>query len=205
FALITLIFIATSKNLSNFQLNNLTSIPLYVLTVYICGFIIVFFHEFSHFYYYARYFQTSKSKFGFSLRYIFMLLTFINVPFMNAMPIKWQKSLILAGIKTQISISGFLSLIALINPSISNNIYFQIPFFLNIGLIMINILPFFKLDGYWYVSTVLGVSNYMKYFKKMVNKKVPFNIFIFIIGSLNIILILLFIIFSVFRIYLLLR
>lgn len=199
--LLIIYFIATSSSLLNFQLKNYQSIPLYLLTVYLCGFIIILFHEFSHFYYYTKYFNTNKSKFGLTLRYFFMLLVFVNVPFMDVMKVKWQKKMILAGIKTQITISGILSLTAILFPYIANNMYFQIPFFLNIGLIMINLLPFFKLDGFWYISSILGVSNYMVYFKNMLLRKVKFNFFILIIGILNILLIILFIMFSIYRIY----
>ncbi|MFD3221764.1 hypothetical protein ACE3LZ_12640 [Staphylococcus saprophyticus] len=200
--LLTLIFIGTPNDLNDFQINDWKHAFTSLIFMYICGFFIILFHELSHMHFYANYFHTNKNKFGFTLRYFFMLLVFINVPFINAMDIKSQKIMVLAGIKTQIFIAGVLSTLALIFPTIAGNIYFQIPFFLNIGIIMVNILPFFKLDGFWYTSIILGVPNYMNYFKNMITKNVKFNFFIFLIGVINTTLIILFIVWSIYRIYL---
>lgn len=59
----------------------------------------------------------------------------------------------------------------------------------NLGLIVTNLLPFLKLDGYWYLSNFLKVDDYMIYFKNMFSSKATFRIDILILGILNYILI----------------
>lgn len=138
-------------------------------------------HEYAHFSVYYKYFKPSKVTFGFSIRYFSMPVFFIKVPFYKLLPIKEKNELILAGIKFQVVLWFFLSLIHFVYPSnfISGLII------VNIGLIVTNLLPFLKLDGYWYLSNVLKVDDYMNYFQKMFLKKVVLRIDILILGILN--------------------
>ncbi|CIT19239.1 Zn-dependent proteases [Streptococcus pneumoniae] len=199
--IITLVFIFFSNGLFNFS--KISNLNYFILLIYIYAVqvVITALHELSHFYFYQKSFKTKKTNFGITLRYFFLVLFFTSVPFMNLIEKKKKNNLILAGIKTQISISGVLCLIGFIFSDISVNIYFKILFYYNLIILLTNVLPFFKLDGYWYISNVLNSENYMNYYFNMLLKKQKFNIIIFFIGSLNIVLIMLFVIFSTYGLY----
>ena len=157
---------------------------------------IILLHEMSHYYYYNKYFQPKFIRLGITIRYFFLLLFFTAVPFINTMEKEKKKILITAGIKTQVTIEGVLSIVILFNP---DNFYYLL-FLVNLGSIIINILPFFKLDGYWYTTTVLNIDDYMDYYKDMIVFKKKFNPLIFVIGTLNLFLIIVLIVYSVFNI-----
>ena len=63
-------------------------------------------------------------------------------------------------------------------------------FIVNLVTLITNLLPFLKLDGYWAISTFLGVSDYDEYIK-MLKHKAPFKSNTIILGTFNSILILL--------------
>lgn len=199
--IITLFFIVFSSDLFNFSESNNTNFWLLIIYIYIVQIIITALHELSHFYFYQKCFKTHKTNFGITLRYFFLLLFFTSVPFMNLMDKKDKNSLILAGIKTQITISGLLCLLSIILGDVSSNIYFKTIFYYNLLMLLTNALPFFKLDGYWYISNVLNINNYMSYYFSMIIRKEKFSLVIFLIGTLNIILIILFIIYSSYGVY----
>lgn len=142
-------------------------------------------HEYAHFSVYYKYWKPPKVTFGFSIRYFSMPVFFIKVPFYRLLSDKKQNELILAGIKCQVAIWFFLSVLHMVNPShfVSGLLI------VNLGLIVTNLLPFLKLDGYWYLSNFLKVDDYMIYFKNMFSSKATFRIDILILGILNYILI----------------
>lgn len=142
-------------------------------------------HEYAHFSVYYKYFKANKIAFGFSLRYLSMPVFFIKVPFYKVLDKKKQNELILAGIKFQIVIWFLLTILYIIFPTILVTNLLVI----NIGIIVTNLLPFLKLDGYWYFSNILNVEDYMVYFRKMLSKDVEMKNNVFIFGMLNIILI----------------
>ena len=95
--------------------------------------------------------------------------------------------MVLAGVKFQVAIWFFLTLIALIYPS---NFLFGL-IIVNLGLIVTNLLPFLKLDGYWYLSNLLKVEDYMAYVKDMFSKNKKFRLDIFLLGIVNFLMIIL--------------
>ncbi|PTI59903.1 hypothetical protein BU090_09185 [Staphylococcus warneri] len=197
--LFTIITISLKSNdIMKFKDFDFHNIPYLVITMYLSQFIIVLLHELSHYYYYNNFFHPKYIRFGITLRYIVMVLFFTSVPFIDVMNKKDKKKLITAGIKTQITLQGFLSFCLLF--TINNDFIITI-FLLNIGIIIINILPFFKLDGYWYLNAILNIKDYMLYYKNMILLKERFNFFIFLIGTINVILIISIIIYSFFSIY----
>ncbi|MCE5034947.1 hypothetical protein KJB64_11685 [Staphylococcus cohnii] len=199
--IITLLFIIFSSNLFDFSGAKNINYWFLIIYVYITQIIITALHELSHFYFYQKNFKTHKTNFGITLRYFFLVLFFTSVPFMNLMNKENKNNLILAGIKTQITISGVLCVFSVIFGDYSSNIYFKIVFYYNFFILLTNALPFFKLDGYWYISNVLNINNYMSYYFSMIVRKQKFNLIIFLIGTLNIILIVAFIIYSSYEIY----
>lgn len=186
------------EDISKFKSVEIYTLPYLIIIMYLSQFVIVLLHEISHYYYYNNYFNPKHIKFGITLRYFVMILFFTSVPFIDGMNKQAKKDLITAGIKTQITLQGFLSIILVF---FTGNIFIIIIFLLNLGIIIINALPFFKLDGYWYLNSILNIKDYMHYYKKMILLKEKFNFFIFFMGSMNIVLIISVIIYSLFNIY----
>ena len=153
-------------------------------------------HEYAHFSVYYKYLKPSKVTFGFSLRYFSMPVFFIKVPFYKILKGKKRNELVLAGVKFQVAIWFFLTLLTMIYPS-----KFLIGLIIvNIGLIITNLLPFLKLDGYWYLSNLLGVEDYMIYFEAMFSQKKKFRLDVCLLGLINFAMIILSIIKLVFDI-----
>lgn len=142
-------------------------------------------HEYAHFSVYYNYFKPDRVTFGFSLRYFSMLVFFTKVPFYPLMKKKEKIILILAGIRMQILIWFILTVLMLIHPTL---LVSELTI-LNISIILINLLPFLKLDGYWLICELLDVDDYMTYFRKMFSKKKSFKVNIFLMGITNFIVI----------------
>ena len=87
----------------------------------------------------------------------------------------------------QFVISSVVILLGSITPSLFLSVLF---FIVNLVTLITNLLPFLKLDGYWAISTFLGVSDYDEYIK-MLKHQAPFKSNTIILGTFNSILILL--------------
>lgn len=170
---------AVQFNLSQFSIAELVTIYLAMVLI------ILPLHEYAHFSVYYKYFKPPKVTFGFSIRYFSMPVFFIKVPFYKLLPSKEKNELILAGIKFQVVLWFLLDIIHLIYPST----FVTGLIVMNIGLIVTNLLPFLKLDGYWYLSNILKVDDYMNYFKRMFLKEVAPRLDILILGIINCVLI----------------
>ena len=144
--------------------------------------IIIPLHEYSHFVIYDRYFNFSKIKFGFGLRYLSLLVFFTKVPFYKLLTPSQKKATALAGIKMQIIIWSILATLYFIHPSH----FLFILITTNIGMLLLNATPFLKLDGYWFLSNLLHTTDDMEDFIKMVQGKLPKRPIILFIGFINI-------------------
>lgn len=154
-----------------------------IIFFYIGSFIITLIHEMGHFAIYNYYFKSKNFTFGLLVRYYSLLLFYTTTPFLNSLENKQKRKIILGGVQIQQVISILLFILFyLTNSHLILLLYLQ-----NLGTIAINLIPFLKFDGYWLVSSYLGVDDYMKYFWEMLNKRYNFNIIIFILGCLNII------------------
>lgn len=159
-----------------------------LIIYYIASMIIItFLHELSHYSYYYSYLSPKRFTFGITIRYISMIMFFTNVPFINTVNAKDKIKIINAGIKMQFVISSVVILLGSITPSL----FLSVLFIVNLVTLITNLLPFLKLDGYWAISTFLGVSDYMEEYIKMLKHKAPFKSNIIILGTFNSILILL--------------
>ena len=176
----------SSLSAEQFSLNQLPIFELIAIYFTMVA-VILPLHEYAHFSVYYKYFQPPKITFGFAIRYFSMPVFFIKVPFYKLLSNKKKNELIMAGIKFQVVIWFLLSVIHMVSPSS----FVSSMLVVNIGLITTNLLPFLKLDGYWYISNILKVDDYMGYFKNMFLKKVAFRLDIFILGILNYFLIIL--------------
>lgn len=172
-ALISKDFATLNKTLSLYEI-----ISLYIV---FC-FIIIPLHEYSHFVIYDRYFNFSKIKFGFALRYLSLLVFFTKVPFYKLLTPAQKKATALAGIKMQIIIWAILALCCNIYP----NRFLFILITTNIGMLLINAIPFLKLDGYWVLSNLLHTTDYMEDFVQMIRGNLPKRPIILFVGFINI-------------------
>ncbi|EOT0258750.1 hypothetical protein [Staphylococcus aureus] len=196
---ISIVYIMTNVPLKVPSINN-QNIFVFLGAFWLSELFLTVVHELSHFYYYQRNFKSNYTKFGVTIRYISLILFFTSVPFIRILEKKEKKELILAGIKTQISINGLLVITICIAPILQDQFFIQIFLIVNLLSVLVNIIPFFKLDGYWYISSVLNQHNYMVYYYKMLNKKAPFNFVIFVLGTINILLIIVTILFTIINI-----
>lgn len=198
---ITLAFIIFNNEF--YDLNFLSSINIFLLLITIWGveLFLTTFHELSHFYYYQKFFKNPYARFGITIRYVSLFLFFTAVPFMHMINKKQKIKLILAGVKTQVTFSGILVLFLVLIPNLQSSFLVKMIFLINLTMIVVNMIPFLKLDGFWYISTVLNTDNYMSYYKNMLLKKEKFNIAFFILGSLNILLIMYLMGFTIYKIY----
>lgn len=83
-----------------------------------------------------------------------------------------------------------ISSVVILLGSITPSLFLSVLFIVNLVTLITNLLPFVKLDGYWAISTFLGVSDYDEYIK-MLKHKAPFKSNTIILGTFNSILILL--------------
>lgn len=83
-----------------------------------------------------------------------------------------------------------ISSVVILLGSITPSLFLSVLFIVNLVTLITNLLPFLKLDGYWAISTFLGVSDYYEYIK-MLKHKAPFKSNTIILGTFNSILILL--------------
>lgn len=83
-----------------------------------------------------------------------------------------------------------ISSVVILLGSITPSLFLYVLFIVNLVTLITNLLPFLKLDGYWAISTFLGVSDYDEYIK-MLKHKAPFKSNTIILGTFNSILILL--------------
>lgn len=144
-------------------------------------------HEYAHFAVYYKNFKPKHTIFGFSLRYMSMTAFFIKVPFFKLLDSKQKKELILAGVKIQTIVWFLLTILYYFFPSL----FLYHLMVLNLVAIIINLVPFFKMDGYWYLCEILRIDDYSQYFKDMISRKEKFRFDVFILGLANYVLILL--------------
>ena len=169
-----------------FNLSNTLSLKDFSISELICIYLIMSLivlplHEYSHFAEYYKNFHPQHVTFGFSLRYLSMPVFFIKVPFFKLLETREKKDLILSGVKIQTVVWSIISIFYLFFPS--NFLYHLI--IVNLVTIVSNLVPFLKLDGYWYLCEVMQIENYTHYFKKMISRKEKFRIDVFTLGIIN--------------------
>lgn len=181
-------FIVTSLKGNEILLINedlIVNIAPYLVFLFVGSFIITFFHELGHFSVYNRYLGSKQLSFGLSIRYFTFLLFFTNTPFINTLTKNKKRHVILAGVQTQLFISIILFLLILLLDSR----FFLFLYLQNTGMILINLIPFFKFDGYWFISSLLNTEDYMKSFVNIIRKQEKFNSKIFFLSVMNILLV----------------
>lgn len=144
----------------HFQPKNL----LYILCAQL---IIVLLHELGHVYAYLQNIKVTKIRMGFLIRYFCLPLFYSNVNFYRQLSKQAQLKIMVAGIKTQAFIGGILFLIMMF---LKWDLFYYL-YAVNILMILINCLPFLRLDGYWIINLLIGSENYMNNFLQFLSGK----------------------------------
>lgn len=165
-----------------FNINLVSDIPsnnefLQLVIIYFLLFFILLIHELGH----IAASSTEKLKpqgIGFGL-YFFMPMMYVNLTDAWTLSKKAKIKINLGGITTQMLIN--LALLMFLNIS-SNTFILGIVYKLlvvNTSIILINLIPFFKFDGYWILSDIVEIPNLLKEsnntFLKLFIKKSPFQ------------------------------
>ena len=145
-------------NLSDIQCQIDNSILTFknALFVYLGTFVLTTWHELGHAYSCKKY-TGSVGHCGIMLYFLFPVF-YTDVTVMRASPKNEKMIIILSGILNQISASGIISVVIAYYTVITNTMPWVLIylFLVNIILIFSNINPFYKYDGYWLISVLIG-------------------------------------------------
>lgn len=165
-----------------------------LIFIYIAQLIIIALHELGHFVVYKKYVNTSTMRFGIMLRYFFMLAFYTNVNYLRNLPRKSKLKIVIAGIMVQAIIGGIIGAFLLFYPA--QELYYI--YIINIFIMLVNIVPFLRLDGYWLFNIIINSEDYMQSFKLFITKRRKIRPIECIFGAINIILIMLVVINGIF-------
>lgn len=130
-----------------------------VVIIYISIFCMNMFHELGHAIQCKKY-TGFVGECGCMLFFLFPVL-YTDITVSNTAKIEKKKKIIWAGIMNQLLISGFIGTIFLLQYLISAklNLTVLILFTVNLVMILSNLNPFYKYDGYWLISTHFNIDN----------------------------------------------
>ncbi|MFS0621715.1 hypothetical protein [Priestia megaterium] len=179
--LVPFIFKLSSVDIGNSFPNLWVLIP----TIVISSIIIAFFHEISHYQAYFSVVKTKRMRIGFSLLYLNIFTFFAELPFLNLLSIEDKKRTILAGVRIQLFINSILILMYIF----TGNIYLFFVIIINSYTIFANLSPFSRMDGYWYISNIIGVNSYSEELYLQLSGKKPKTPLVLALGITNIVVI----------------
>lgn len=136
------------------------------ITIAIALFIILFFHELGHSFS-AKKFNVNVKEIGLGLYYIFPVL-YVNLK--ESWKLKKEKRIIinLSGIYFQLIIGSFLALFIFFFKE--NRVLVPI-FKINLSILLLNLNPFLKFDGYWVISDLLEEINLLRTSNNLIKEK----------------------------------
>ncbi|QYU58992.1 hypothetical protein K1728_12170 (plasmid) [Weissella confusa] len=140
---------------THYSINSILTVGL----IYLIMTFITMLHEMGHVASYSRELSITEVFLGVEIRYGVMLLFFTSVPFIDKLDSKSQIDVILSGIKSQL-VLGLIPLILL--PFEQTSFLGYVLFVMNFIYMLLNALPFMKLDGYWAINKWMGVEDYSK-------------------------------------------
>lgn len=125
---------------------------------YFSLFIITIFHEFGHIMQCKKY-AGYVGRCGIMLYFLFPVL-YTDITITNSLIKKEKSIVIMAGVKNQLLVNGVLGIIVILQNLFQGqwNDILIILFLLNTIMILSNLNPFFKYDGYWLLCTKIGVE-----------------------------------------------
>lgn len=170
------ILIATQK--INFLEINIKDIAI----IYLAQFFIICLHELGHYQEYTKKCRREYGYFGVGLRYFCLILFYIDVSFLNTLNKNQKIKIILAGIRNQFILNFMFTIMYL---STNSEILLCV-ICINWIVMITNGLPFMKLDGFWFINTLLNTENYMNDFFMSVKHRKKVRTIVPILGILNI-------------------
>ncbi|MBE7129462.1 peptidase M50, partial [Bacillus mycoides] len=186
FIFFAITFPAVVKKGCTFFNSNATNFNIYhLIYIYVAQLFIISFHEFSHYYTYRKYIKSDKMRFGIIIRYFFLLLFFTNVNYMRTLDKRKKIAIMLSGVMGQMILGSLLAIMYLFS---SSDVILYI-YIANCIIILTNMMPFLKLDGYWVINLMIGSEDYMKSFKKFIFKRQKIKSSELLLGLVNCILI----------------
>ncbi len=153
-----------------------------LILIFLIQFFIIIIHELGHLQEYSKNFKREYIFFGIQLRYFCLLMFYTDVSFFSILNKSEKIKIILAGIRNQMVLNFFLIILYYIYQK--NIILLSIT--INSIIIITNCLPFMKLDGFWFINTLLNTENYMDDFIMCIKKKYKIKPIIVFLGILNI-------------------
>lgn len=183
-AFVPLFILLLICNLSFYSYIKYTSAPVSIgnnliqlLSVYILLSIILLIHELGHISAFIKAGLNSQGvSFGF---YLFMPILYVNLTDAWKLSKYARIKVNLAGITTQLIINLLFMIILYIfsNPTLCGIVHKL--FLINSFIILINLIPFLKFDGYWIISDITNIPNLLKESGELVTrvfvKSSPFN------------------------------
>lgn len=154
---------------------NLQEILNVSLIMHICSFIVIAtLHEFAHAVV-ARKYHVPVPEIGLMF-YIIIPYVYTNMSFISLLKRKRQRIIcLLAGIMSNILLSGIAFFIAGLITGNSRHFFEEIAF-MNLLLVITNLMIFFKLDGYFILQEIMGESNLRENSIFLVRKQISTNI-----------------------------
>lgn len=153
----------------------------YIFVLWLAQFCIIFIHEVGHYQEYMKHFKRENIYCGFQIRYFCLLLFYVDVSFLGTLSKKNQIKIIVGGVKNQFILSGILSFLYLM----TLNAAILLIILVNFSIMVFNLMPFMRLDGFWLVNVLIGTKNYMENFRAILTGKEPFKKNIVMWGGFN--------------------
>lgn len=140
------------------RVNYQDNVSFFKSIIYIVVFLILLtIHELAHAVV-SRKYNANVPEIG-VLFYFFIPFVYTNLTFTRLLKSKWQQLMcLLGGIFSNLLISGICMGIACID-GFAYSVFFEMIALLNIVLVLINLIIFFKLDGYYVFQLIQGESN----------------------------------------------
>lgn len=180
-SIFSLVFIP--KIITDIQKINFLEIDIQnIAIIYLVQFLIICLHELGHYQEYAKECKREYGYFGVGLRYFCLVLFYIDVSFLNTLNKSQKIKIILSGIRNQFILNFMFTIIYIVT---NNEILLGI-ICMNWIIMITNALPFMKLDGFWFINTLLNTENYMDDFFRAIKNKRKVKSIIVILGVLNI-------------------
>lgn len=158
----------------------------HLLYIFLAQILIVQLHEFGHYLTYRKYVRTKTARFGVMIRYFFIPLFYTNVNYMRTLQKKQRIRILLSGVITQLFTGGILSIAYILT---ENNLILYL-YMVNILIIVLNIIPFLRMDGYWLINLFIDSDDYMNSFTQFIFKRKQIQFLELLFAIVNIVLIL---------------
>jgi len=143
----------------------------WIILTYTIGLIIVVIHEFGHIANYQFHTGCKQMFWGIELRFYFLLMYYTSVPFVGFLNKKSQLEVVMGGVRSQALLGLMLSVLGV---AFSDNIIVVLFLADNLLIMLTNLLPVMRLDGYWAINIKLNLNDYVSdFWSDIKQRKLP--------------------------------